>query len=201
MGHRKFIYLLLSALCLAAASGYIGLLRPVAVERMERIALNLHNAAIPTPVEQKGIVLVLAGEPTFHELGSWPWSRKHHAQLLGNLGLSRIVLLDILMPEPSAPDADGLLATVVKTMGNVVVACHLATDPSGHEHLIYPYPALLDAAARMGITNVNPDVDGYLRSIKPVWEVNGQALASFPMAALSLLTKTPPIPPPNRPWA
>jgi putative nucleotidyltransferase with HDIG domain len=192
MGHRKFFYLLLVTLCLAVASGSIGLLRPVAVERVERIALSFHNATLPTPGEQKQIVLVLAEEPTFHELGRWPWSRKHHAQLLGKLGLARAVLLDIVMPEASTPDADALLAAVVKAMGNVVAACHLANDPSGGERLIYPYPALLDAAAKVGITNVNPDVDGYMRSIRPIWEIEGQALASFPMAALSLLADTPP---------
>lgn len=192
MGRRQLFHLLLATLCLAIAGSIIGFMRPVPVERMERIALDVHYSAIPTPEGQKQILLVLAGEPTFRQLGGWPWSRTNHAKLLGTLGLARTVLLDIVMPEESEPQADALLAAVTRAMGNVVVACHVATSVSGEEQVVYPHASLLDAAARIGITNVDADVDGYLRSARPLWTIDDQTMSSFPMAALALLSETPP---------
>ncbi len=136
---------------------------------------------------------MLAGEPTFNKLGAWPWSRRYHAELLGRLGYAHLVLLDIIMPESGEVAVDSLLSAGVGPVGNVVVAGHLATVSGGRVQSVPPYPLLGEAAAQIGMTNVDKDLDGYLRYLAPVRVVGEKALASFPLAAAAALSGEAPL--------
>ncbi|MFV0423363.1 CHASE2 domain-containing protein [Oleidesulfovibrio sp.] len=192
MNHRQRLYSIVGVAFVAIVFSVFGYTRTYALERFERFFFDAHYKTIETPEEQKNVVLVLAGEPTFKQLGSWPWSRQYHAQLLGKLGFSKAILFDILMAESGPPEADALLAAVVRALGNVVVACHITTDLSGTPQVVYPYTSLLQAAAKVGITNVPKDIDGYYRFLKPVWSVKDTPLASFPLAGASLVSGATP---------
>lgn len=178
--------------CFAILCGLLGYLRPFIIEQWERTFFDIHYASLPTPPEQEQVVVVLAGEKSFEQLGAWPWSRAYHAHLLGRLGHAKAILLDVIMPETGDPKDDQLLAAVVKTMGNVAVAGHIAPGPTNQQQVILPHDSLAAAAAQIGITNVDMDVDGYLRFITPVWDVDDSTLASFPLAGVLLTEKEAP---------
>jgi len=158
---------------------------------MERILFDWHYSNITLPEKSEDIVLVLAGERTFSELGSWPWSRYNHAKLLGRMGLSKTILLDIIMPEESSPEDDALLAKVVAVMGNVVVAGHISVE-HGENYLIRPYPAMYEAAAEFGVTNINKDIDGLLRAHVPFRLSDHGPVASLPLAGAAQLSQSVP---------
>ncbi len=191
MGRRSTQYILFTVLLVGMICVVLSYRRPVFLERMERMAFDWHYSHKRIPVESKDVVLVLAGEKSFAQLGAWPWPRSDHAKLLGLLGLSRVVLLDIIMPEKNSPAEDALLAQVIRTMGNVVVAGHISTD-NDESRLILPYSAMYEAAADLGVTNVDKDVDGLLRFHAPYRVSDAGAVASLPLAGASFLTKSRP---------
>lgn len=184
--YRRVIIFGLLAVCLAAAGTLAAIHRPPFLERAERFFFDIHYSNVQAPDEQSDVVLVLAGEETFDKLGSWPWSRDHHARLLGQLGMAKGIMFDILLPDPGEPPTDGLLASTLSALNNVVLACHVV-EQDGEEAVVFPHTPFLNGAARVGITNVPKDVDGYLRAIQLVWEVDGNVLASFPLAGAALL--------------
>ncbi len=180
-------YLIISVFILALTCSFFGKTRIIHVERAERMIFDLHYSQKESSENTGEIVLVLGGEASFSQLGAWPWPRKTHATLLGRLGLSRTVMFDILMPERTDPAQDRLLAKVIETMGNVVVAGHVLMTDDGDE-LILPYPELYHAAAEFGVTNINKDIDGLLRSLVPFRAAGGKYVASLPLANAAFLS-------------
>ena len=189
--NRTNRYILFSVSIVAVLWAALGYFRPLPVERMERMLFDWHYSRNELPAESENVVLVLAGEKTFSELGAWPWSRYNHAKLLGLLGLSQAVIFDIIMPEKSSAESDALLAKVIAVMGNVVVAGHISID-QGENNLIRPYPAMYRAAAEFGVTNVNKDIDGLLRAQVPFRMSGAGPVASLPLAGAALISQSIP---------
>ena len=178
-------YLILFVFIIAILCSVLGKIRTLPIERMERLIFDWHYSYKQIPEETDEVILVLASEQSFSELGAWPWPRQIHAKLLGLLGLSKTVMLDIIMPENKIPSQDLLLAQVIKTMGNVVVAGHVTNIADNHT-LIFPYPDMYKAAAEFGVTNINKDIDGILRSLIPFRFTTQQWVASLPLANAAL---------------
>jgi len=58
------------------------------------------------------VVIVAIDEKSVNELGRWPWSRKHIAELaekLTDYG-AKVVSFDVIFSEPESEDADGMLS-------------------------------------------------------------------------------------------
>ena len=108
--NRTRRYLIFFVFILAIFCSVLGKSRTFPIERIERMILDWHYSNKHIPDAADDIILVLAGEQSFSELGAWPWPRQTHARLLGLLGLSKIVMLDIIMPEKTTPSQDLLLA-------------------------------------------------------------------------------------------
>ena len=175
--------------------GAIAFKRPLLLEKLEMQVFDWHYAGLQYRTDDPEIVLVLAGEETLSRFGKWPWSRRYHAKLLGNLGYARLIIMDILFPEKSDPTDDRALVEVVKKLGNVVVAMHISPGSAdNNDRLIPPFNALLDVCATAGFTNIEPDKDGLIRYSHPLRKVGDLIVPSLSLAAISpLFAKAPKI--------
>ncbi len=172
---------LLLGFCIAWG-GYAGSHPPLFLEELERDAQDIYSQALRAPREEHGIVLILAREPSFRKLGSWPWSRKNHGTMVRLLGNARTIVLDFVFPESRSSEEDRFLAEAVKAHGNCVVGAHL-TQEGDREVLVLPYPELAASARYVGITNVVPDLDGLYRFVMPLWGYGKRSLPSISLAA------------------
>lgn len=148
-------YKLISVLLFSLLWGIIGFLRPLIFEKLERQVFDWHYSRVEHSKLGVDMVLVLAGEETLARFGKWPWPRRYHAKLLGQLGHAKLIIFDILFPEESTPEDDQVLAEVVKKLGKVVIAMHLSPQQSdATAKIVPPYRTLLQASAGVGFTNV-----------------------------------------------
>jgi putative nucleotidyltransferase with HDIG domain len=175
--------------------GTIAFQRLLLFEKLEIQAFDWHYSGLDYRVDETEIVLVVAGEETLSRFGKWPWKRRYHAKLLGNLGYARLIIMDILFPERSDPADDMALVEVVKKLGNVVMAMHISPGSADNDdRVIPPFDELFDACAAAGFTNIEPDKDGLIRYTNPLRKVGELIVPSLSLAAISpLITKTPKI--------
>lgn len=177
------VVLLLAAAGLAAYAGY----RQPWLLRQGELLLYDVNAQSVSRSPAPRMALVVIGERSLATIGAWPFPRGLHAQLLEGLAQARVVGLDLLFAEPSpwASD-DAALARAIAAHGRVVLAAHTAplTDAKdAGQFAVQPTAQLYEAAADIGFTNVDKDVDGLLRYARPVRTGGGEMLPSL---ALSL---------------
>ena len=121
-------------------------------------------------------------------LGRFPWNRSVYAQLLPRLKDATVVAFDLLFSEPSPDDA--VLAEAIRKHGRVVLAAHkrVRTEdatPTGwsgygavagaglaqaaaNEEFVPPVAPLLGVASGVGYVDIEPDVDGVYRRVKPL---------------------------------
>jgi adenylate cyclase len=130
----------------------------------------LYSTRIKTKEEIKDVVIVVADEPSFKELGQqWPWSRQRHATVVENLARAgaRAIIFDILFPEPSLdPRDDEIFAAAIKKAGNVSLGkFNSFTQRENYIQsiVVEPVPILKEAAAVTGLVNHFPDQDGIVR--------------------------------------
>jgi putative nucleotidyltransferase with HDIG domain len=169
--------------------GAVAFRRPLLLEKLEMQVFDWHFSGLEYRADDPEIVLVVAGEDTFSEFGKWPWKRRYHAKLLGNLGYARLIIMDIIFPDKSDPADDMVLVDVVKKLGNVVMAMHISPGSDGNsDRLIPPFNELLDACAAAGFTNIEPDKDGLIRYANPFRKVGQLIVPSLSLAAISPLT-------------
>ncbi len=125
---------------------------------------NVSAFARPAPSED--IEIIAIDDRSLAEIGGWPWPRARHAQLLDRLtdAGARIVVLDILFLENSAPEDDAALAEALRRNGNVALPHTFEdrTDATEGTDPLYPLPEF-QTAARVGHVAAEPDPDGILR--------------------------------------
>lgn len=134
-------------------------------------------------------VIVAVDDKSVRELGRWPWPRRVHAALLDQLTEAGVrgVAMDLVLAEPDAddPQGDRLLARAIARNGRVVMP--VLPEPS-HEGgplvEVLPLPAITDAAAALGHTDVEVDRDGVSRGI---YLEAGLGSPHWPALALALL--------------
>ena len=137
-----------------------------------------------TPTAPSDIVIVDMDEPSRRKLQqSWfrPWDRRLHAELLARLKAdgARAVVFDVLFSQEEHTNhldqidsqiqadiisANRELAQAMRTNGAVIVAAHLRKGAQGPV-LELPVPALVDAAAGVGVVEVSEDLDTTVRQM------------------------------------
>ncbi|WP_374385796.1 CHASE2 domain-containing protein [Sandaracinobacter sp.] len=122
----------------------------------------------PPPASQR-ILIVSIDNPSLAEIGHWPWNRDVHARLIDQLTAAgaAAVGFDVLVPEPTLPEADRALADAIARNGRVLLASYIEVPgPNGAPALRVP-PAQPIAGAARGIGHVTtrPDRDGVVRGI------------------------------------
>ena len=166
--------------------------RPEFAEKLERLVYDSHIKRLEEPKVHPEIVLVMAGEESLARLGRWPWPRSRHAKLLEKLSLAKVVIFDILFPEPDEREDDLALVSSAQKIDKLVLAMHL-TQPKGASSpkTIEPFSKFRDASDALGFANMETDYDGLVRYCKPYRIINGRLIPSLPLAAANtILSKT-----------
>ncbi|MET0742523.1 MAG: adenylate/guanylate cyclase domain-containing protein [Microvirga sp.] len=126
----------------------------------------MSTLAPPTP-PTPGVTIVAIDEPSFAEIARrWPWPRDLHARVIERLRAAgaKVVGVDIIISEPSAPEADAALAAAMGR--DVVLAADDVTTQMDHATQVTrvsPLESLTEAGAGVGITSVDLDGDASLR--------------------------------------
>lgn len=148
-------------------------------------------AALARPAVSDDIVIVAIDDASLSEIGSWPWSRTTHAQLIDQLALAESgpVLFDVLFLEPSKALDDDVLARALQDHGRVVLPLTFAAQPNSVSGIIpaFPIPQLAGASAAMGHVAIQPDPDGVLRRFDLSMDAGDQSFDQFTVAASSLV--------------
>jgi putative nucleotidyltransferase with HDIG domain len=143
---------------------------------------DLYQEGVRPPEIDESFVVVLAGDRSLREIGDWPLPREKHARVLERLAGARLVVLDILFPEPSAPADDAMLAATADRFGNVIAAASILPGRTGGAgEIVLPYKALAESALDIGMANVEPEADGISRDYRLLWPAGDSAAPSLPV--------------------
>lgn len=176
------LWVLGALFCLSALGWAAGQAQPWLLRQGELLLYdaNAHHI-IRSPAPR--ITLVVVGERSLATLGVWPFPRARHAELLDRMRLARVVGMDFLFPEASPQDE--MLAKAMQAHGRVVLAAHTAPlddTPGAGQFAVMPAAPLLQAAADIGFTNVDKDVDGLIRFARTIRSGGGEMLPSLALA-------------------
>lgn len=140
---------------------------------------------LPAP---ERVVVVAIDEPTFATLGlQWPWPRSVHAELIDRLFRdgAAAVALDIVFAEPSDPEEDAVLTSVLEAWSNTVLAVDINViddDKYVQQTIVGPWPELLGPQTVLGYVNLPLDPDGFVRRA----DYSLEGLDALSLAAASL---------------
>ncbi len=106
------------------------------------------------------LVILDISDASLNKIGRWPWTRSRHATLLNNLKTygAKVVMFDVLFPEPESPQADGALASAIQNfsadnIGNVYLGYGITTDPGS---ALTPVPDALQLSGLSGQAGKTP---------------------------------------------
>ena len=112
------------------------------------------------------ILIVAIDEKTIDQLGRWPWSRNHHAEVLTALteAGATVVGVDLLFSEVdrSDPNGDDALSTAIAKQHQVVLPLAPVARADTRIHLSRPIPAFAKSAT-LGHVDIELDGDGIVR--------------------------------------
>lgn len=115
------------------------------------------------------IAIVSIDDESLEHIGSWPWSREVHAQIIENLTAygTQAVVLDLIFSEPDTmrPESDAALMRALDKNGNVFLPVNLMADNFGGVLETMPHAFFAQTSAGMGHVNAQLDVDGVVRGI------------------------------------
>lgn len=176
------------ALLLVAAIGFIALAQQD--DWTERLDLQILDFAAQGMAKKPdaSIVIIEIDEASLAQLGSWPWTRDIHAQLIENLAVAQpqAIGVDILYIEPSTLEEDTRLGSAIAKAGNVVLA-HSFDDIFGADISavpVLPVETISRGAADLGHVGIKLDSDGTVRGFDLSIAEDGE---DYPHFAASLL--------------
>ncbi len=146
---RPLLMLLLWPVLAALLFGLTGFGEPL--EDTLRVARNnLRQHAV-----SGDIVLVEVDDASLRSVGSWPWPRAKHGELidrLNQLGAKKI-FVDILYGGESTPAHDRALAESLRRAGNVTIAIQSRIgEHDGRQQTVLPLPAFAQHSQLAGIS-------------------------------------------------
>ena len=137
------------------------------------------------------MVIVAIDARSIDALGSWPWPRARHGQLiykLTALGVNAIgMAVAIITPDKNHPENDQALAQAIRRNGRVVVPVSSAEGESGgslQERM--PIPEIASAAAALGQADVPVDDDGISRTAELYAGARTPYWPAWPLAVYEL---------------
>ena len=129
------------------------------------------------------IVVIEISDDSISKIGRWPWDRDWHATLvkiLSDQGAEAVVF-DVLFSEPSDPVKDAALSQAIYKAKNVYLA-EVIDSASKNQPLLTSLPEFVNGAKGQGHINLQPDVDGVMRRIPLMIEVNGKQIPQLSLA-------------------
>lgn len=194
-----FAWLVRSVVWALGAGLLVLLLASGRVARLDRALYDWHMRHW-SYVPDDDVVIVAIDLQSLAALGSWPWPRALHAQLIDRLTADGVrgIGMDVSISEPDVahPQYDEELAAAIARNGRVVLPVFAeARELGGMPEEIEPIPAVAKSAAALGQIDVPVDRDRVARKAylkaglgSPYWPALGLALLQLdqPTAASPL---------------
>lgn len=152
-----------------------------------RIDQTLYDDALSSWLRppSSDLVIIAIDDASLASVGRWPWSRRLYARLVeqARAAGAAAVVLDLPLDSASQDDPEGdlMLARSMRNFGRVVLPLRQAGSGIGED---LPLPMFANAAASVGLDQVEFDPDGIVRSLY-LW--GGFGAARNPHLALALL--------------
>ncbi len=126
---------------------------------------------------------LVENSPTLSRMAArFPWDRRVYAEIIEKLlgAGARLVILDLVLENPSDPEADAPLAEVIaKHADRIILASKFAPMPGDYDGFrnVFPYEEFMatDPPPRCGFANFRPDQeDGLVRDVEYSSTLNEQ---------------------------
>ena len=167
-----------AAFGIASVCWVSGLLGP-----LERAWFDLQTRWLEHRIDSD-IVIIELDARSLRELGTWPWRRTRHAQLLDRVQQlrARRIFVDIDFSAPSPhPEDDAQLAQVLThARGTIVLPAFWQSLATQEDAVILsePAPALLrNPDTQLGSVNLFPGPDGLVREVADTSSMSSRAIA------------------------
>ena len=139
---------------------------------LERRILDLYIQIRGPEFPHPDIAIVDIDDESVLKMGSWPWPRSHHSDILKILSAKHpsVIFYDVLFSETSDPVQDQAFSEEIKKAGNVILPFYFfGRDPSQFSEQSAVFPLTMFEANALGIGYVNliSDADGHVRQILP----------------------------------
>lgn len=185
---------------------------PYPIQLLEMKSLDLLLTSKPTTTNED-IVIIEVSDKTLEKLGQWPLDRKIFADKIMQLREygAGLIVMPILFSEPDRAGHDKELVDAIST-GGVIIAqtptnqnqkpdavrrgfAAIGGDPSPYAYYwngsVSPLPILAEAASGVGVIASTPEVDGVVRRMPMVVNINGQLYPSLPLETIRAATDDP----------
>jgi len=183
---------------------------PKPIEQVRLISFDYYQNMLPKTISNE-VVLLDIGEKSLEIGGQWPWPRSQIAQLVSDLRSSNagIIGLTVMFPESDRFGQDDILKSWLEGNGVVLVQ----TPSSKGRNLVAPYVGtavlgtgdphmfayeyggivtniseLEQAAAGVGMINAAPEVDGMVRRIPLISQINKQIYPAMAMEMIRVMS-------------
>ena len=178
---------------------------------IEQLRLNTFDSYIKTiPVKESNVVLLNIGEDALAAYGQYPFPRQQYAQLISDLREANAGMIGftIMFPESDRFGGDEVFASWINTNGIILAQ---DADPNGksksapyvgtatfgvgdpldwlirYDGLVTNIPELEKEAWGHGLINAMPEVDGLVRRIPLVSQINEQLYPSFSLEVIRVI--------------
>lgn len=175
---------LIERLALAAAvAAFAGLLYAAGLFAPIEDRLSSARAQILSRAPSGQVAIVEIDARSLAKLRTWPWSRRHHAELVRRLDAAGadIIAFDVDFSAVSEPAADQEFAKALKLAEPVILPVfqQRASDQSDSRTTIISRPATLFKSAWVGGVNIFPDHDGTVREYAAATLIGGKIQPSI----------------------
>ena len=153
------------------------------VAPLDRSSFDLLTRWLERPVDS-GVVIIDLDARSLHALGTWPWRRSRHAQLvsqLQQLGARRVFIdIDFSAPSPHPEDDAQLAQVLARAQGDIVIPAFWQPLATRENALILSEPPAdltRNPNVKLATVNLVPGADGLVRDVADFSTLSSDAIA------------------------
>jgi len=134
--------------------------------------------------QEPDVIVVEIDEQSLNLIGSWPWDRSLHAQLISELSGAKVIAFNVLLDDNGASEqSDRLLKEAMQNHGQVVLPVYREQSVTdAMQRMVLP-DLDFSAVAMLGHVESYPDQDGILRRAHLQSVVDGREWPHFSLLA------------------
>ena len=209
----KYITSIWTTIAIIVLGLFIRISDPDIVQQIRLVVFDQYIQSIPDK-KSEDIILVNIGEESLEKYGQWPFPRHQFAQMISDLRNANAGLIGftIMFPEPDRFGGDEVFASWVKDNGIILAQ---DADPRGrsksapyvgtaifgtgepndwvikYDGLVTNITEIEQGAWGHGLINGMPEVDGVVRRIPLISQINEQLYPSFSLELLRVANEKP----------
>ena len=165
------------------------------ISSWELQSYNWHFTARGPHIANPSIIIVAIDDESLGWLGSWPWSRNNHAQLISILETAgaKLVGFDVLLDSPSSltDGGDTALAKAIQTASIPIILTSMHVVNQQGVEISRPPISRFIKGENYGYAEAHVGRDGFVRKLTPTKAFHGQNLDSFTTKIIKALEGYP----------